>query len=169
MRSSVKKFKQIYDDFGLIKSSMMLGITTYEIINFSKSSFGGEEAYTILFDLMMDDLLPRKYKEFELYYDDFSGTLYWEFEPNDLTLITVMATPFWEGLNEIPVDIQVTYWSNKEKSESFEDDFSEAIVLDDIRFENIEELLIWFRDFYLPKTYSLIRSTIYASPTSVSN
>jgi len=162
MRNSVDIFRKTYNKFGLLDASKMMGIKTYELINYGKISFGVEDAYLTLMDLMRDNFLPKNYKEFELYYDTMSGVLHWDCSPNDLTLITVMATPFWEGTKEIPIDMQIIHWLNKEKSESYEDDFSGVIELDDIEFINIEELLIWFRDFYLPKTYDFIKSTIKA-------
>jgi hypothetical protein len=162
MRNSVDVFRKTYEKFGLTQASKMIGIKTYELINYGKISFGPEDAYLTLMDLLRNDFLPKNYKEFKLYYDTMSGVLHWENSPNELTLITVMATPFWDGNKEIPIDIQIIHWLNKEKSESYEDDFSGVIGLGDIKFKNIEELLIWFRDFYLPKTYDFIKSTIKA-------
>lgn len=161
MKKRAETFKKIYEKFGLREASKMSGIKTYDIIRYSNISFGVKDAYILLMDMMSDGLLPKQYKGYELYYDFLSATLYWEKNnQGSFYQIVVMATPFWNGTKEIPIDIQVIYWMNKEKSESYEDDFSKVIELGDIVFNNIEELLVWFRDFYLPETYNVIKSTI---------
>lgn len=160
MRNSVDVFRRTYEKFGLMDASKIMGLETYELINYGKLSFDIEDAEILLQDMMSNGLLPKTYKGYKLYYDNFSGTLYWGKDINELTIIEVMATPFWGGTKEIPIDIQIIYYTNKDKSESYEDDFSDVIELDNMEFKDIEDLLVWFRDFYLPETYNRIKSII---------
>jgi hypothetical protein len=69
----------------------------------------------------------------------------------------IYATPFWDGENKIPI-VMSYYEVLDEKTDKtiivFEDDF-ESIKIDKT-FKDIEELLVWFRDFYLPEVYNVI-------------
>lgn len=162
MRRSVDLTRKMYDKFGLIRASKMMGVKPYEMINYSKIFFGPEDADTVIHFMMSDGLLPDEYKGFNLNYDSSPGTLSWTKSPTDLIDINVYATPFWEGKNQIPINIDITYWFDKTKKDAYEDNFEYIINLKDVEFKSIEELLIWFRDFYLPKTYNLIKSRIKA-------
>jgi hypothetical protein len=62
-----------------------------------------------------------------------------------------MATPFWDGNNITPVE------SIEYKINGFTIDEGFYIELKSrIEFDSIEDLLTWYKHFYLPKVYNLI-------------
>jgi hypothetical protein len=159
MKKPNQKLVELYNKLGLFETSKMLGIKSYDLMKLIKIPFGPDEANTILVDMFHDGLLPEKYKGFDIYCD-MNGIVNWTTSPNDLIDILVLATPFWDGSDQIPVDITIISWFNGKRDQSYEDEYNEVIKPSNTEFKNMEDLLMWFRDFYLPETYNLIKSTI---------
>jgi hypothetical protein len=71
--------------------------------------------------------------------------------------VFVYATPFWQGESGIPVEIQ--YYK-----EITDDDKIELWYYGDVYnrlktkevFDGVEDVLIWYKHFYLPKVYQVI-------------
>ena len=109
------------------------------------------------------------YKEFNLQ-SNLDGVVYWdgelktgEFIPDYTEVITVMATPFWDGVDYTPVEID---WFTLEDRSRKND--KQVVVetegggnyyktlKDKTRFNNVEELFSWYDEVYLPGVYDII-------------
>lgn len=164
--TSKEKIKNLIDAIGIHDAKKILGMKTTDIVNFTKMSINPELAYDIFYELFSEKKLPRIYREFKLFFDGFEGSVTWEYTQDFIFSKTekyeekmlVYATPFWDGKSEIP--IQLSYYELLDEKDNetislIEDEDYESIKIDNT-FKNVEELLIWYRDFYLPEVYNLI-------------
>ena len=77
--------------------------------------------------------------------------------------MNVYATPYWDGQNSTPIDIfdiEVTPINSPDDKKEFDTsgDFSE--IYSPELFENMTELVDWFEETYLPKTYKIIENRL---------
>jgi hypothetical protein len=153
--SRVKKIQELIEQHGLTDASKITGLPRYELVRITDYPINHEIANILLWDLKYDNLLPTVYKNCEISIDSFDGVFYWEYKgPDDEKMLT-MATPFWDGNNITPVE------SIEYKINGFTIDEGFYIELKSrIEFDNIEDLLTWYKHFYLPKVYKLILSNL---------
>ena len=149
--SRVKKIQELIEQHGLTDASKITGLPRYELVRITDYPINHEIANMLLWDLKYDNLLPTVYKNCEISIDSFDGVFYWEYKgPDDEKMLT-MATPFWDGNNITPVE------STEYKINGFTIDEGFYIELKSrIEFDSIEDLLTWYKHFYLPKVYNLI-------------
>jgi len=160
--SKIEKIQKLIDRHGLTDASKISGLPRYELIRICDYPINHEIANTILWDLMYDNLIPKTYKNSTIYVS-VDGVFYWTTKFVDGTNkveITSMATPFWDGGKTTPVEgewILITNIENDEKvhdQELYGEYFDELVSR--VEFDGIEDLLTWFKHFYLPKVYNLI-------------
>jgi hypothetical protein len=152
---------------GFDEAKSMLGLTTMELIQKSDCQINFEMANNILSYLFREKLFPMKYKNCQLSYDGFSGVVNWECDwsgdyYNDYNdeSTSSMATPFWDGYGNIPVDTELYQAVDSE---------SNPILLGDLdnsqsytssewnkKFDNLASYSMWIRRFYLPNVYEAI-------------
>ena len=74
--------------------------------------------------------------------------------------LSVYATPYWDGHNTNPIDIvnvEVTPIYSPEDKREFDTTGNYFNEFDSPKsFENASELMDWFKDEYIPKTYDII-------------
>jgi hypothetical protein len=161
---------QLIDEFGLYEAKNMLGITFANIVKLS-----GQKIYTdtgmaseILYESINNGQLPIKYKEFEISTSS-DGIAYWEgkfktdrFLPDMVENISVMATPFWDGMKFTPVEAD-WYSLTNETGNVLIDEISAGESgnyyqqLDEVEvFSNVDDLFSWYKNVYLPGVYDII-------------
>ena len=158
LRDKIKKF-------GLYQASRLFGLSMAELITVSKIKITYRYAYQVLLELIENEKIPTKYKGFTLHENEYA--VRWSMSQNTdefgVTLresIYCLATPLYDGIGFIPIDFNYYFLEEQYERESiFEYDryseYQETIKVDN-EFENLEELLVWYRDFYLPQVYDKI-------------
>ena len=146
-------------------------MTTTDIIKILELPINSELAYEILLENMSNGNLTTKYKEFTIYPQKWDGTVYWgariktgHFLPNMSEEITAIATPFWDGNEWTPIDIDDV---------NLKDEDGRVIIRiggvmsnyyrkleHKSNFENVQELFTWYEEFYLPEVYNVVMNTL---------
>jgi len=161
--------QKLIDKEGFDETKSMLGLTTMELIQKSDCQINFEMANNILSYLFREKLFPMKYKNCQLSYDGFSGVVNWECDwsgdyYNDYNdeSTSSMATPFWDGYGDIPVDTELykAVDSNNNGILLGPDDLDNSQSYTSIewnkKFDNLASYSMWIRRFYLPKVYEVI-------------
>lgn len=159
-----EKLLKAYNEYGLTDTSKLTGLKRYDVIKMLEIPFDLEIASVLLSDLLRDKKLPKVDNSTDTYvYDDV-----WYIETKHRIedglhgLLNTMATPFWDGTNIIPVDSDnMVLLKDSDASQKHSDvDIHRYSVDDDqpTEFKNLEELLIWYRDVYLPFVNKSIES-----------
>lgn len=157
--------KQIKEN-GLYKTSDLFGLSMAQLIVISGIEITTKYANEVLLDMMDKKDIPTRYKGFELEHN-FEGGVTWYgghltdiFGPKLKETIYCMATPLWDGQNIIPIDFDFYDLSTpSENSSLFSYDsygLYQSIITVREKFESLEKLLEWYRDFYLPTVYDKI-------------
>jgi hypothetical protein len=160
-----KKLMGLIDEFGLNQAAKMLGVSMTKLVQLSNLPINSILANQLLIENMFNGNLPRKYNHFNIYYAG-DGVVGWycnistgHFAPEIIEQISVMATPFWDGGQYTPVEID---WF------SLLDDKLNTIIEEEgagdyykelkhqTSFENVEELFNWYKEFYLPEVYNMV-------------
>ena len=98
----------LIETHGIYDASKIAGINPVELIHISEITINAWLANTVLIELMSEGRLPILYKEFALSIDSLTGTVDWDgvFESDGVKeKVFAYATPFWNGLSGIPVEI----------------------------------------------------------------
>jgi hypothetical protein len=161
--------QKLIDKEGFDETKSMLGLTTMELIQKSDCQINFEMANNILSYLFREKLFPMKYKNCQLSYDGFSGVVNWECDwsgdyYNDYNdeSTSSMATPFWDGYGDIPVDTELykAVDSNNNGILLGPDDLDNSQSYTSIewnkKFDNLASYSMWIRRFYLPNVYEVI-------------
>jgi hypothetical protein len=159
--------QKLIDKEGFDEAKSMLGLTTMELIEKSDCQIDFEMANNILSYLFREKLFPMKYKNCQLSYDGFSGVVNWECDwsgdyyndYNDETTSS-MATPFWDGYGNIPVDTELYQAVDSESNPILLGDLDNNQSYTSIewnkKFDNLASYSMWIRRFYLPNVYEVI-------------
>ena len=157
------------DRHGIYHTSKITGLSITKIIEMSNFPINSEIANDILIDNLNKGKLKDTYKEFNIQ-SNLDGVVYWdgeiktgEFLPNYTEVITAMATPFWDGIDYTPVEIDwITLEDRSRKigkqvvvEISGEGDYFK-VLQDKTRFDSVEELFSWYDEVYLPGVYDII-------------
>jgi len=145
---------------GIYDASKIAGINPVELIHISEITIDAWLANTVLIELMSKGKIPKQYKEFALSIDSLTGTVDWDgvFESDGVKeKVFAYATPFWEGESGIPVEIQhYEVTTDDDKIElSCDGDVFNLLKTRGV-FDGIEDVLTWYKHFYLPKVYRVI-------------
>ena len=163
--------QELIDKEGFDETKSLLGLSTIELVQKSNCRVDISMANEIVGYLFKENLFPIKYKNCQLSYDGFSGTVNWECDwfgdfYNDYNeeLTHSMATPFWEGMDGIPVDTDLyrAVDSNNNPILLSEGDLEDNecytwIKWADGEFNNLASYSMWIRRFYLPQVYYVIQ------------
>jgi hypothetical protein len=159
--------QKLIDKEGFDETKSMLGLTTIELIQKSDCQIDFEMANNILSYLFREKLFPMKYKNCQLSYDGFSGVVNWECDwsgdyYNDYNdeSTSSMATPFWDGYGNIPVDTELYQAVDSESNPILLGDLDNSQSYTSIewnkKFDNLASYSMWIRRFYLPNVYESI-------------
>ena len=149
--SRVKKIQELIEQHGLTDASKITGLPRYELVRISDYPINHEIANMLLWDLKDDNLLPTVYKNCEISIDNFDGIFYWYYKGANDEKMSTMATPFWDGSKTTPVESVEYEIDGNEIDMNYYDDLKSRT-----EFDSIEDLLTWYKHFYLPKVYNLI-------------
>ena len=160
---------EIIDEVGIYEAKKYFGITMTQLVKLSKIEINSKIANELLIENLEIGKLKDTYKEFNIQ-STLDGVVYWdgeiktgEFLPNYTEVITAMATPFWDGVDYTPVEIDwITLEDRSRKigkqvvvEISGEGDYFK-VLQDKTRFNSVEELLSWYDEVYLPGVYDII-------------
>ena len=163
MNHKEKLFKY-YEKYGLTDTAKLTGLARYDIVRMLDLPIDLEIASVLLSDLLRDKKLPKIDNSTDIYIYDGVWYIETKHRINDelYGLLNSMATPYWDGLNLIPVDSDnMVILKNSDASQKHSDvDLQRYSVDDDqpTEFKNLEELLMWYRDVYLPFVSKSIES-----------
>jgi hypothetical protein len=164
-----KLVSKYLNEFGLSKTSQMMGISRSKVLELAKAPIDSQYAYEILYEKMRRNELKKNYEEFEIR-TSITGVFYWEsvmktghFGEDMTEQISVAATPFWDGTKYIPVEIDWFTLIDKNAKTIYDSGgdgnfFKE--VKNKAQFESVEQLLNWYDKFYLPEVYDVIMNTL---------
>lgn len=109
------------------------------------------EIKNIITDWIDSRNTPIEVGEFKIYTDNYVGTFYWDLvrPPKWIEDFRILATPFWDDDDTIPIDYEVRL------SNDIEDmDHVGTIPTGDLKLKNPAEVLTWFKDFYIPSVHA---------------
>ena len=162
-----KQLTQLVDEKGLRGASKVLGLTQVELVVMLNIPINYELANQLLFDLYKLGKLPNVYREYEIMVDKYNGTFEWRLDSETdyygddneyKEAFSAYATPFWDGSDDTPVE--AIFYVLVKNGETIIDremvgDYFES--LKSVKeFKNLEHLLVWYRDFYLPNVYYIL-------------
>ena len=164
-----KLVSKYLNEFGLSKTSQMMGVSRSKVLELAKAPIDSLYAYEILYEKMSRNELKNIYEGFEIR-TSLDGVFYWQaqtrtgrFLPDMLELISVAATPFWDGSDYTPVEIDWFTLFDSDmniiiETEGGGDYFQQ--LKHQTHFKNVKELLNWYEEFYLPEVYNLVMNTL---------
>ena len=164
-----KLVSKYLNEFGLSKTSQMMGVSRSKVLELAKVPIDSLYAYEILYEKMRSNELKNIYEGFEIR-TSLDGVFYWQaqtrtgrFLPDMLELISVAATPFWDGSDYTPVEIDWFTLFDSDmniiiETEGGGDYFQQ--LKHQTHFKNVKELLNWYEEFYLPEVYNLVMNTL---------
>lgn len=161
---------KLVDKVGVWDAAKMVGLSITEILTITKRPLYPMESYEVLLELIRNKQIPTEYEEFEIYSSGLEGTVSWtpltsiRTEHNGRRFtegIMVLATPFWDGGSILPYNVQY-YELNINGLHAANEEQPDFYFVKKIpgRFRNIEELLQWYKEVYLPSVYDNIINTI---------
>ena len=164
-----KRIKNTIEELGIYETAKMLGITITKLVEISEYPIDSVLANNLLVENIKNNDLPTRYNEFKID-DNGDNIIGWtcnikteRFSSDMIEQITVMATPFWDGLEYTPVEID---WFTL-----LDDKFNVVIEIEgegyyyqrinhQSSFENVEELFNWYKEFYLPEVYNIVMNKL---------
>jgi len=111
---------------------------------------------------LLEDLVNqnREYKTCELHYSGLEGIVEWNCNFKDdenYYRLSIAATPYWDGHNNTPIDmfnVEVTPIYSPEDKREFDTTGDYYHEFDCPKsFENVDKLMDWFKDKYIPRVY----------------
>jgi hypothetical protein len=170
MKDRKKMLNDLISDVGLTESSNVTGLSKLELIKRSECYIDLSMANDIIPDLIREKIFPMKYKNCQISFDGFTGTVDWycdwtedEWRDNKEETTYSLATPFWDVNDGIPVDTNsydgVDFFNDKFSYTEDDLDRSEPYTFIKWKdgFENLALYDRWIRRFYLPQVYNVIK------------
>ena len=155
---------QIIEQYGVEHALKLTGMDLLKLVNISGIEITSKIANRLLSDAITSNKITTEYNGFKIVRDH--DVVQWEgkfqtgfFTSNVTEVITVMATPFWDGMTWTPIDLDWYSLFNKD-----------MVVLDEIggnsdyyttfedrtSFDNADELFEWYENVYLPSVYEIV-------------
>jgi hypothetical protein len=169
-RNTKEKIIDLINRSNIYQASRMLGISLTQLVKISDVPINSEIANEILIENMRKGNIIDNYKEFKIH-ESLDGIFYWEanirsdhFLNDRVGQITIAATPFWDGLDYTPVELDLFTLYDKnmvnkitelQNTGGFFHRFNHQT-----NFETVEELYLWFDEVYLPGVYDIIMNKI---------
>jgi hypothetical protein len=161
---------RLVDKVGIWDAAKMVGLSITEILTITKYPLSPMESYEVLLDLISNKQIPTNYKEFIISTDSFEGTISWdpktsirtEYKGRQFTEgLTILATPYWDDRSILPYNVgyYVLYINGLLAGNVEQPDFYLVKEIPS-KFKNIEDLLQWYKEVYLPGVYDNIMNTI---------
>lgn len=155
--------------FGYWETQRMMGVSYTKLAKLSGMLIPEDWAYEIIQENINKNRLPTKYKEFRIA-TNFDGIVYWEaniktghFPSYLIESFYVYATPFWDGNNYTPIEIDYYQLIDKDENSYVEiagdGDFYKTYK-DRSLFNNVDDLFKWYKEKYLPNVYDIIMNTL---------
>ena len=160
---------ELIDEVGIYEAKKYLGVNMTQLVKLSKIEINPTIANELLIENLGKGKLKDTYKEFNIQ-SNLDGVIYWdgeiktgEFLPDYTEVITAVATPFWDGLDYTPVEIDWFTLENRSKEINKQvvveipGEGNYFKVLKDKKiFDSVEELFSWYDEVYLPGVYDII-------------
>lgn len=160
---------EIIDEVGIYEAKKYFGVTMTQLVKLSKIEINPTIAMELLLENLDKGKLKKTYKEFNIQ-TSLDGIFYWDgelktgkFLPNYTEVITAMATPFWDGLDYTPVEIDWITLEDRSKEinkqvvvEIVGEGHYFKALRDKTRFDSVEELFSWYDEVYLPGVYDIV-------------
>jgi len=165
--------RKYINEFGIYDTYKMFGISFTKLVQIADLPIKGIIANDVLMENLENGNLTDTYKGFKIQ-SNLDGVVYWdgelntgEFLPDYIEAITVIATPFWDGVDYTPVEID--WFTLLDKSRKIGEQIVVEIegggnyyktLKDKTRFDSVEELLSWYDEVYLPGVYDIIMNEL---------
>ena len=168
MSSKLKNtVSKLVREFGYYDAKKILGISFTDLAKITGERITYDLANDILIEGIANKTIPTEYKEFKLR-RSFDSIVYWDariktgrFSPEITEYIDIVATPFWDGGESTPVELD-WYGLVKDKSEkaiveTFGSEENYFVQLTDrTSFRDTNDLFRWYEEYYLPTVYEII-------------
>lgn len=167
MDKFTQKLRMGIEKHGFTDTARMTGMNKLKLAELSGLPIKGDTFHSeneiVVGDLLRDLVNQnREYKTCELHYSGLEGIVEWNCNFKDdenYYRLTIAATPYWDG-NNTPIDmfnVEVTPIYSPEDKKEF-DTIGDYLHEFDCpkSFDNANELMDWFREIYIPKTYDII-------------
>lgn len=150
---------------GIYNVSELIGMKVHEVASVSQLQFDYTLANDIIMSLVDDNKVNKNYEGFQISIDSMSGAFDWTrkkttdfYGPKLKETIGLLATPFWENQNNIPIDI--SYYEVKTLNgltlyQEYPDIF-DSIEPDKSWYNSVDDLINWFNESYLPSVYRVV-------------
>ena len=168
MDKFAQKLRMGIGKHGFTDTAKMTGINKLKLAELSGLPIKGDTFHDeneIIVGNLLRDLVNqnREYETCTLHYEGMSGIVEWDCKFKDdknYYRLTVLATPYWDGQNVTQIDmvnVEVTPINSPEDKKDFDttSDYYHEFNCPK-SFENASELVDWFKDVYIPKTYDII-------------
>lgn len=159
-----KFLNQAIEKYGIDHTQKLTGMDLIKIVNISGIKITSDIANELIIDGITFRKLTKEYNGFRI--TTYNDVVQWEgkiqtgfFTSNVTEVITVMATPFWDGMDWTPIDLDWYSLYNKD-----------MVVIDEIggdsdyfqkwedktSFDSVDELFDWYENVYLPEVYEIL-------------
>lgn len=163
-----KFLNQAIEKYGIDHTQKLTGMDLIKIVNISGIKITPRIANELIMDGITFRKLTREYNGFRI--TTYNDVVQWEgkiktgfFTSNVTEVITVMATPFWDGMDWTPIDLDWYSLYNKD-----------MVVIDEIggdsdyyqtwedktSFDSVDELFDWYENVYLPEVYEIVMNNL---------
>ena len=165
--------RKYIEQHGIYNTYKMWGISFTKLVQIANIPIKGVIANDVLMENLENGNLTDTYKGFKIQ-SNLDGVVYWdgefktgEFLNDYIESITAMATPFWDGVDYTPVEID--WFTLLDKSRPTQKQIVVEIegggnyykvLQDKTRFDSVEELLSWYYEVYLPGVYDIIMNEL---------
>jgi len=165
--------RKYIEQYGIYQTYKMWGISFTKLVQVANIPINGIIANDVLIENLENGNLTDKYKGFEIQ-SNMDGAVYWDgeiktgrFLDKYTEQITVIATPFWDGVDYTPVEID--WFSLLDKSRPIQKQVVVEIegagsyykaLEDKTSFDSVEELFKWYDEVYLPGVYNIVMNEL---------
>ena len=172
-----EKLKLQIEKYGIEDVSKFIGEPMYKLLKYCDYPV---ETIDIIHEILNEyfreiNYLPggyMTYNEFTLSYNSFEGTILWNngfYVENNGGGVSFefYATPFWDGLSIIPINVSDVWIENMDSGEPMsifdeidEGSYYENIDIDYKKLNTVDKVFEWFETEYKPQTYDKIKELI---------
>jgi len=169
-----EQIRSMIDSMGVFEVSKIIGLPVLDLVKYSDYSIN---IPTIIYEVIQEYFTEVKqrpggriyYKEFSIHYDEYEGVVVW----NDGVYVDshgggesfeFYATPFWDGLSIIPINLTDVYVDNIDGDEPMSiideidvENYYDYIDIDYKKFDSHDKLIKWLETDYLELTYNQIK------------
>lgn len=157
----MKVIRQQVKDHGLDRVAKMMDVSMTKVVELGQIPIDPVIATNLLYENMGNMKLSRSYGEFEIG-RGYSGVFTWTGEipinENSYLNLYVFATPYWDGENVLPIELDsftIYAKENKSYTDSADGQVNRSVDIPS-HFDTIDELLLWYEESYRPTVYNII-------------